>query len=71
MATSAEDAVIVRSTIDLGRSVGVGVVAEGVEDPEVLEQLRDAGADVHLRRWSDDSARASGSTEPTRPVVSD
>jgi predicted signal transduction protein with EAL and GGDEF domain len=46
MATSEEDAVIVRSTIDLGRNLGLGVVAEGVEDPEVLEQLRALGCDV-------------------------
>jgi diguanylate cyclase (GGDEF)-like protein/PAS domain S-box-containing protein len=46
MATSEEDAVIVRSTIDLGRNLGLGVVAEGVEDAEVLERLRDLGCDV-------------------------
>jgi diguanylate cyclase (GGDEF)-like protein len=33
-------AVIVRSTIDLGRNLGLRVVAEGVEDEQVLEQLR-------------------------------
>jgi diguanylate cyclase (GGDEF)-like protein len=33
-------AVIVRSTIDLGRNLGLRVVAEGVEDEAVLEQLR-------------------------------
>ena len=46
MATSEEDAVIVRSTIDLGRNLGLGVVAEGVEDPEVLQRLRELGCDV-------------------------
>jgi diguanylate cyclase (GGDEF)-like protein/PAS domain S-box-containing protein len=46
MATSEEDAVIVRSTIDLGRNLGLGVVAEGVEDAEVLEALRELGCDV-------------------------
>jgi diguanylate cyclase (GGDEF)-like protein/PAS domain S-box-containing protein len=46
MATSEEDAIIVRSTIDLGRNLGLGVVAEGVEDAEVLERLRDLGCDV-------------------------
>jgi diguanylate cyclase len=46
MTTSEEDAVIVRSTIDLGRNLGLSVVAEGVEDPEVLEQLRRLGCDV-------------------------
>jgi diguanylate cyclase len=46
MTTSEEDAVIVRSTIDLGRNLGLGVVAEGVEDPEVLDRLGQLGCDV-------------------------
>jgi EAL domain-containing protein (putative c-di-GMP-specific phosphodiesterase class I) len=46
MATCEEDAIIVRSTIDPGRNLGLGVVAEGVEDPEVLERLRALGCDV-------------------------
>jgi len=40
------DAAIVRSTIDLGRSLGMVVVAEGVETAEVLERLADYGCDV-------------------------
>jgi diguanylate cyclase (GGDEF)-like protein/PAS domain S-box-containing protein len=44
--SSGEDEVIVRSTIDLGRNLGLEVVAEGVEDPEVLERLRQLGCDV-------------------------
>ena len=40
------DAAIVRSTIELGRSLGMLVVAEGVETPEVLERLADFGCDV-------------------------
>ncbi len=46
MTTSEEDAVIVRSTIDLGRNLGLGVVAEGVEDADVLERLQQLGCDV-------------------------
>ena len=46
MATSEEDAIIVRSTIDLGRNLGLGVVAEGVEDSEVLQRLTELGCDV-------------------------
>jgi diguanylate cyclase len=38
-----DDAVIVRSTIDLGRNLGLDVVAEGVESAEVWKQLGDLG----------------------------
>ena len=41
-----QDEVIVRSTIDLGHNLGLVVVAEGVENNEVLERLRDLGCDV-------------------------
>jgi diguanylate cyclase len=46
MTTSEEDEVIVRSTIDLGRNLGLGVVAEGVEDPDILRRLEQLGCDV-------------------------
>ena len=39
MTTDAEDAVIVRSTVDLARNLGLRVVAEGVETAEAYEQL--------------------------------
>jgi len=38
--------VIVRSTIDLGHNLGLVVVAEGVENNEVLERLRAFGCDI-------------------------
>jgi len=41
-----QDEVIVRSTIDLGHNLGLEVVAEGVENSEVLERLRSFGCDV-------------------------
>jgi diguanylate cyclase (GGDEF)-like protein len=41
-----KDAAIVHSTIELGHSLGLSVVAEGVEDAEVLEVLRDLGCDL-------------------------
>ena len=41
-----QDEVIVRSTIDLGHNLGLVVVAEGVENNEVLERLRAFGCDV-------------------------
>ncbi len=40
------DAVLVRSTIDLAHDLGLTVVAEGVEDAECLEFLRAAGCDL-------------------------
>jgi diguanylate cyclase len=46
MTTSEEDAVIVRSAIDLGRNLGLAVVAEGVEDTDVLARLQELGCDV-------------------------
>ena len=39
MATSPDDAAIVRSTIELGRTLALDVTAEGVETPEAFEQL--------------------------------
>jgi EAL domain-containing protein (putative c-di-GMP-specific phosphodiesterase class I) len=46
MARDANDAVIVRSTIDLAHNIGLRVVAEGVEDQATLDQLRALGCDV-------------------------
>jgi histidine ammonia-lyase len=46
MTSSTDDAMIVRSAIDLGRNLGLDVVAEGVEDADVWERLRSLGCDV-------------------------
>ena len=45
MATNWDGAAIVRSTIDLGHSLGLKVVAEGVEDERTAELLREYGCD--------------------------
>ncbi len=45
MAHSADDAVIVRSTIDLAHNLGLAVVAEGVEDEATFDRLRALGCD--------------------------
>jgi EAL domain-containing protein (putative c-di-GMP-specific phosphodiesterase class I) len=43
---SGRDEAIVRSTIDLARHLGLRVVAEGIETPEVGQRLLDVGCDV-------------------------
>ncbi|MCQ4084331.1 bifunctional diguanylate cyclase/phosphodiesterase [Streptomyces sp. RB6PN25] len=45
-----EDAEIVRCTVDLAHSLGLLVVAEGVEDDETWERLRDMGCDA-IQGW--------------------
>jgi EAL domain-containing protein (putative c-di-GMP-specific phosphodiesterase class I) len=45
MARDENDAVIVRSTVDLAHNLGYRVVAEGVEDEETLELLDVLGCD--------------------------
>ena len=51
MATDARDAAIVRCTIDLARSLGLRVVAEGVESPDVRARLTTMGCD-HAQGYS-------------------
>jgi len=46
IATDKTTATIVRSTIELGHSLGLQVVAEGVEDAEGMQQLKGLGCDV-------------------------
>ena len=43
LGTGKEDATIVRSVIDLARSLGLECVAEGIERPQQLEELRALG----------------------------
>jgi EAL domain-containing protein (putative c-di-GMP-specific phosphodiesterase class I) len=40
------DAVMVRSTVDLGHNLGLRVVAEGVEDQATLQELAALGCDM-------------------------
>ena len=46
MTEDAGDEAVVHSTIDLGRNLGLKVVAEGVESEEVWEQLTEFGCDI-------------------------
>ena len=54
MATGEDDAMIVRSTIDLAHNLGLTVVAEGVETAAILERLRvlacDEAQGYHIAR---------------------
>jgi EAL domain-containing protein (putative c-di-GMP-specific phosphodiesterase class I) len=54
MTGDADDAAIVRSTIELAHNLGLQLVAEGVEDQETLELLASIGCDLvqgyHLAR---------------------
>ena len=54
MTSNSNDAVIVRSTIELGHNLGLRLVAEGVEDAETWGMLKALGCDViqgyHLSR---------------------
>ncbi|MFD8590286.1 putative bifunctional diguanylate cyclase/phosphodiesterase [Streptomyces sp. NPDC059637] len=50
LAVDAEDAEIVRCTLDLAHSLGLVVVAEGVEDDETWERLRALGCDA-VQGW--------------------
>ncbi|MEO1058459.1 MAG: GGDEF domain-containing protein [Actinomycetota bacterium] len=76
-----QDEVIVRSTIDLGHNLGLQVVAEGVENNEVLEQLRDFGCDVaqgycisrplaarHFIAWLNTTGHPSRLQDPLNPT---
>ncbi len=54
LSTDADDLPIVRAIVDLGRHMGLEVVAEGVEDAETLDLLASIGCDLaqgwHLSR---------------------
>ena len=74
LAVANDDAVIVRSTIDLAHSLGLTVVAEGVEDETAMEILVGYGCDrvqgylftppcspADLAQWLDRSPYLAGS----------
>ena len=46
VANNQDDAIIVRSTIELGHNMGLVIVAEGVENHESQELLRALGCDI-------------------------
>jgi diguanylate cyclase (GGDEF)-like protein/PAS domain S-box-containing protein len=71
-----DDAMIVRSTIDLGRNLGLRVVAEGVESAETWHRLADLGCDLaqgyvlakpmpphEMREWLSEASSAVDGTQ--------
>ena len=46
MISDRDDAMIVRSTIDLAHNLGLSTVAEGVESEQILERLKNMECDV-------------------------
>ncbi len=46
MAVDEHDAVIVRSTIDLGHNLGLKVIAEGIENREIFDKMTALGCDA-------------------------
>jgi diguanylate cyclase (GGDEF)-like protein len=46
MCEDPSDATIVRSTVDLGRNLGLAIVAEGVESQEIWDALREHGCSL-------------------------
>ncbi|GAB2911141.1 cyclic Di-GMP phosphodiesterase RmdB [Streptomyces mayteni] len=77
LTVDSEDAEIVRCTVELAHSLGLVVVAEGVEDDETWERLRDLGCDA-VQGWLVAAAmppaettawlRARGSGVPALPA---
>src|ERR1700691_3502263 len=46
MCQSRESRTVVKSIVDLGRSLGIKVAAEGVEDSDMLDYLKQIGCDL-------------------------
>ncbi|MBL4839092.1 MAG: EAL domain-containing protein [Kordiimonadaceae bacterium] len=46
LSESEEDRILVRSTVELGHNLGLSITAEGVEDIESVNMLREYGCDV-------------------------
>ncbi|MDT0341236.1 putative bifunctional diguanylate cyclase/phosphodiesterase [Streptomyces litchfieldiae] len=61
LAMDSEDAEIVRCTVELAHSLGLVVVAEGVEDDETWERLRALGCDA-VQGWLVAAAMPAGET---------
>ena len=73
MLSNPSDAVIVRSTVDLGHNLGLRVVAEGVEDEPTLQELAALGCDIaqgyHLARPMPAADLAAWLADRPQPVA--
>ncbi|MBI5041663.1 MAG: bifunctional diguanylate cyclase/phosphodiesterase [Gammaproteobacteria bacterium] len=73
METDRDDAIIVKSTIDLAHNLGIAVIAEGVENASTLNMLREMGCDhaqgyyINRPLSADDFAGYLQNTEWTIP----
>jgi EAL domain-containing protein (putative c-di-GMP-specific phosphodiesterase class I) len=63
MAVNPEDAIIVRSVIDLAHNLGLGVVAEGVEDRAAYDMLVSMGCEVVQGYYLSRPLKPDGITE--------
>jgi len=68
MVTDAKGDVIVRSTIDLARNLGLLVVAEGVETGEVYRRLSELGCDAAQGYWLAHPGPADGVPDAVRAI---
>ena len=75
LAASEHDAVIVRSTIDLGHNLGLRVVAEGVESQEIWDRLAALGCDTaqgyFISRPIDAAAMAEWLANAPKPTTTE
>jgi EAL domain-containing protein (putative c-di-GMP-specific phosphodiesterase class I) len=75
MESDRNDAVLVRSIIELGRNLGLRVTAEGVETEQVRVSLRELGCDFaqgfHVGRpaGAEECRRYLGGPDPGAPVL--
>jgi diguanylate cyclase (GGDEF)-like protein len=82
--SNAEFAAVVRSAIEMGHSLGLKVVAEGIESESAAQQLRGFGCDIvqgylyakpmcmeELEKWLHNKARVSIDAQPVNLPVRD
>jgi diguanylate cyclase (GGDEF)-like protein len=75
MRTDQNNALIVRATVDLGRNLGLQVVAEGIEDGETWDRLAEMGCDLgqgyYMSRPLPGDQMTNWLDDPQSPTVED